>query len=47
MTITQISEDIEKEKLKCEKCGCVHFIVYCTVIIDDARLYCSNCGHKM
>lgn len=33
-----------KEKMICNSCGNDTFRVYCTVIIDDARLYCTKCG---
>ena len=33
-----------KEKCVCKKCGKDSFRVYIKVIIDDARLYCANCG---
>ena len=31
-------------KLVCSKCGNDTFHVYITIIIDDARLYCTKCG---
>ena len=34
------------DKLICEECGCDTFMVYITIIIDDARLYCANCGYN-
>jgi ribosomal protein L37E len=33
-----------EEKLVCKKCGNDTFRVYITIIIDDARLYCTKCG---
>lgn len=33
-------------KITCDNCGCDSFRVYITVIIDDAELFCSNCGHN-
>ncbi len=43
-----IGDKERKEKVKnqmiCENCGGDSFRVYITVIIDDARLYCSICG---
>jgi ribosomal protein L37E len=34
----------KQEKVICEKCGNDTFRIYITLIIDDARLYCANCG---
>ncbi|MBC8428509.1 hypothetical protein H8D04_01355 [bacterium] len=34
----------EENKAICEECNGSEFNVYITVIIDDARLYCTNCG---
>lgn len=41
-------EVIEKghHKFVCSKCGNDTFRVYCTIIIDDARLYCAKCGDE-
>ena len=36
-------ENIEA-KVFCKKCGNDTFHVYIKVIIDDAQLYCANCG---
>jgi ribosomal protein L37E len=36
--------EVKKDKVVCRKCGNDAFRVYITVIIDDARLYCSKCG---
>lgn len=36
-------EDIE-DKIICKTCGNDSFRVYVTIIIDDARLYCTKCG---
>lgn len=33
-----------KEKIVCNTCGNDMFRVYITIIIDDARLYCTKCG---
>lgn len=33
-----------KEKMTCTHCGNDTFRVYITIVIDDARLYCSKCG---
>ena len=33
-----------KEKVVCNTCGNDTFRVYITIIIDDARLYCTKCG---
>lgn len=33
-----------EDKMVCKNCGNDTFRVYITVIIDDARLYCSKCG---
>jgi len=33
-----------EEKQVCPKCGNDTFRVYIRIIIDDARLYCSQCG---
>lgn len=35
-----------KDKFKC-KCGNDTFRVYATVVIDDARLYCSKCSKEL
>ena len=40
--IKQINEP-DKDKCICAKCGCDNFNSYVTNIIDDARLYCSDC----
>ncbi len=39
-------EEIEKPENKqvCKNCGNETFHVYITVIIDDARLFCAQCG---
>ncbi len=37
-------KELESEKVICKNCGNDTFRVYITVIIDDARLYCSKCG---
>lgn len=34
----------EGDKVVCLKCGNDTFRVYITMIIDDARLYCTKCG---
>ncbi len=34
----------KKDKAVCNHCGNDTWRVYCTIIIDDARLYCSKCG---
>lgn len=41
--MTEEEENI-KEKAICKECGNDSFRVYVTIIIDDARLYCSKCG---
>lgn len=33
-----------KEKVICNTCGNDTFRVYISIIIDDARLYCTKCG---
>jgi len=33
-----------EEKEICNNCGNDTFRIYIKVIIDDARLYCANCG---
>lgn len=33
-----------EEKMICKTCGNDTFRVYITIIIDDARLYCTKCG---
>lgn len=33
-----------KEKVICRTCGNDSFRVYISIIIDDARLYCTKCG---
>jgi len=35
-----------EEKQVCPKCGNDTFRVYIRIIIDDARLYCANCGEN-
>lgn len=37
-------DEKSEEKLICEQCGNDTFHVYISIIIDDARLYCSKCG---
>ena len=37
-------EEKKKDKVICKHCGNDTFRVYITIIIDDARLYCTNCG---
>jgi len=34
----------EKNRAVCTECNGDKFKVYITIIIDDARLYCTNCG---
>lgn len=41
---SQEKREKPEEKVKCPKCGSDSFRVYMKVIIDDARLYCSECG---
>lgn len=38
------NEEQPENKQVCKKCGNDTFKVYVSVIIDDARLYCANCG---
>ena len=33
-----------KEKVICKTCGNDTFRVYISIVIDDARLYCTKCG---
>ena len=44
--VLSIKEKDEKphEKAVCKTCGNDTFRVYISVIIDDARLYCTKCG---
>ena len=37
-------DEKSEEKQVCQNCGNDTFRVYITIIIDDARLYCANCG---
>lgn len=37
----------EDDLCTCDVCGNSDFKVFITVIIDDARLYCSVCGKRM
>ena len=32
------------EKQICRKCGHDEFRMYCTIIVDDLRAYCTQCG---
>ena len=41
---SQEKREKPEEKVKCPKCGSDSFRVYMKVIVDDARLYCSECG---
>lgn len=45
MKETEKDEKI-KDKVICKRCGNDKFRVYVTIIIDDARLYCTKCGKK-
>lgn len=36
-----------KDKMTCENCKHDKMIVYITVIVDDARIYCANCGYSV
>ena len=36
-----------EEKQVCNKCGNDTFRVYIKIIIDDARLYCVECGEPL
>ena len=38
-------DENKKDLVVCEECGCADFRVYISIIIDDARLYCADCGH--
>lgn len=38
-------EEKENERMTCSECGHGEFRVFITTIIDDARLYCTLCGH--
>jgi len=40
-------KDNEKDKYFCDSCGNDTFYVYITIIIDDARVYCSKCGEEL
>jgi len=44
MTSPKEKQEKSEEKVKCRICGNDTFRVYMKVIIDDARLYCSQCG---
>jgi hypothetical protein len=33
-----------EEKLVCRNCGNDTFRIYIKIIIDDARMYCAECG---
>jgi hypothetical protein len=37
-------EEQAEEKQVCEHCGNDTFRVYIKILIDDARLYCAECG---
>lgn len=39
-------EEYKKDKFVCYACGSDRFRVFVTVIIDDARLYCVDCGRE-
>jgi late competence protein required for DNA uptake (superfamily II DNA/RNA helicase) len=43
---TEKTEPAE-EKQVCQKCDNDTFRVYIKIIIDDARLYCTNCGEPI
>ena len=42
----EINEPTE-EKQVCSKCGNDAFRVYIKIYVDDARLYCANCGEPI
>jgi len=46
MTTQELQED-ENDLMECSNCGCSEWRVYITIIIDDARLYCSNCNQEI
>jgi len=40
------NQEPKKDKVLCRNCGNDTWRVYCTVIIDDTRLYCAKCGKE-
>lgn len=48
MKLIEMEKAEEKEdKTICSNCKNDSFRVYISVIIDDARLYCSKCGEEV
>jgi hypothetical protein len=44
MATSDAADESTEEIVVCEYCNNTTFTVYITSIIDDARLYCNNCG---
>jgi hypothetical protein len=40
-------DEPSEEKQVCNRCGNDTFRVYIRIIIDDARLYCTQCGEPI